>query len=375
MAKKNIVILGTAFPYRGGLAAYNERLAKAFIEAGHSVEIYTFTLQYPSFLFPGTSQFSEGAAPIDLVIHRKVNSINPFNWIKVGYELYKKSPDILLIKFWLPFMAPCFGTIAHIAKRNKNTKIISILDNVIPHEKRIGDMQFIQYFVRAVDACIAMSDSVLMDWKKFNTTKPALLRPHPIYDNFGLAISKSEARGILKLKTDDKIVLFFGFIRDYKGLDLLIEAMADNRIRALDIKCLVAGEFYTDAAPYHELIKKNDVENSILLHTDFIPDEAVKNYFCAADLIVQPYKHATQSGVTQIGYHFEKPMLVTDVGGLAEIIPHNQAGYVVPVSPLDIADAIADFYQNYREEKMVEFVKNEKKKYAWDVMVEAVESL
>lgn len=369
-----IVLLGTAFPFRGGLAAYNERLAREFMAEGHEVIIYTFSLQYPSFLFPGTSQYSDAPAPADLTIYEKVNSINPFNWIKVGNELSKMKPDLLVVKFWLPFMGACFGTICRLVKRNKKTKIISILDNVIPHEKRPGDLLLIRYFIGAVDAFIAMSASVKKDLEKF-TNKECLLRVHPIYDNFGPALPKSVALAQLNLDPAFQYVLFFGFIRDYKGLDLLLRAMSDERLKKLPLKAIIAGEFYTDAAPYLQLIKELQLEDRIVLKTDFIPDDAVKNYFCAADIVVQPYKNATQSGVTQIGYHFEKPMLVTDVGGLAEIIPHNRAGYVVAVTPEAIADALVDFYGNKREEAMVSFVTNEKKKYAWSEMTKSILAL
>ncbi len=369
-----IVILGTSFPFRGGLAAYNERLAQEFMAQGHDVIIYTFTLQYPTFLFPGSSQYSEGPPPKGLIIKQKVNSINPFNWIMVGLELKKLKPDLLIVKFWLPFMAASFGTICRIVRKNKFTKIISILDNVIPHEKRFGDLQLIKYFVSSVDAFIAMSDSVKKDLEKF-TTKKCLLQNHPIYDNFGASIPKAEAIKNLALDDHTPYILFFGFIRDYKGLDLLLESLKDEKLQNLPFKAIIAGEFYTDSQPYLDKIKLWKLDDKVILHTEFIPDEEVKNYFCAADLVVQPYKTATQSGVTQICYHFYKPMLVTDVGGLAEIVPHLKAGYVVPVNSLKIADAIYDFYTSHREKEMVAFVSVEKKKYAWSEMTNAIISL
>ena len=372
---KKIIILGTAHPFRGGLAAYNERLANEFLKEGDEVEIYTFTLQYPNFLFPGSSQYSDQEAPIGLKIRELVNSINPFNWWKVGRMIRKEAPDILIIKFWLPFMAPCFGTIARIANGNKKTKVISILDNVIPHEKRIGDMQLIRYFVNSVDAFVAMSDSVMADLKKFDGQKPCVFKPHPIYDNFGTPVSKEAAIQKLGLSANERYLLFFGFIRDYKGLDILLEAMADERIRKMGIKAIIAGEFYTNAQPYLDLIKEYGLESSLIMKTDFISDDEVKYYFCASDIIVQPYKHATQSGVTQIGYHFEKPMLVTDVGGLAEIIPNGKAGYVVDVSAKSIADALVDFYENQREQDMVAFVNHEKAKYAWSEMTKRIKTI
>ena len=368
-----ILIVGPAWPYRGGIADFDERIAREYIKKGDEVEIFTFTLQYPSFLFPGKTQYSPDPRPEDLDIKRKVNSINPFNWIKVGRELKKKNADLLIIKFWLPLMAPCFGTIARIVKGNGKTKVISILDNIIPHEHRPGDKILSKYFVSSIDAFIAMSKSVYDDLKSLNDKKPCLLSPHPIYDNFGTAVSREEAIGSLGLDPSAKYMLFFGFIRDYKGLDILLKAIADERIKNSDIKLIVAGEFYNNSEKYFEMEKQLGLEGKIIWRTDFIADEQVKNYFCASDIIVQPYKTATQSGVTQIAYHFEKPMLVTNVGGLPEIVPNGKVGYSVEPEAKVIADAISDFYCNGRYAEFVENIKEEKKKYSWDRMLENVD--
>lgn len=368
-----ILIVGPAWPYRGGIADFDERIAREYIKKGDEVEIFTFTLQYPSFLFPGKTQYSPDPRPEDLDIKRKVNSINPFNWIKVGRELKKKNADLLIIKFWLPLMAPCFGTIARIVKGNGKTKVVSILDNIIPHEHRPGDKILSKYFVSSIDAFIAMSKSVYDDLKSLNDKKPCLLSPHPIYDNFGTAVSREEAIGSLGLDPSAKYMLFFGFIRDYKGLDILLKAIAYERIKNSDIKLIVAGEFYNNSEKYFELEKQLGLEGKIIWRTDFIADEQVKNYFCASDIIVQPYKTATQSGVTQIAYHFEKPMLVTNVGGLPEIVPNGKVGYSVEPEAKVIADAISDFYCNGRYAEFVENIKEEKKKYSWDRMLENVD--
>lgn len=368
-----ILIVGPAWPYRGGIADFDERIAREYIKKGDEVEIFTFTLQYPSFLFPGKTQYSPDPRPEDLDIKRKVNSINPFNWIKVGRELKKKNADLLIIKFWLPLMAPCFGTIARIVKGNGKTKVVSILDNIIPHEHRPGDKILSKYFVSSIDAFIAMSKSVYDDLKSLNDKKPCLLSPHPIYDNFGTAVSREEAIGSLGLDPSAKYMLFFGFIRDYKGLDILLKAIADERIKNSDIKLIVAGEFYNNSEKYFELEKQLGLEGKMIWRTDFIADEQVKNYFCASDIIVQPYKTATQSGVTQIAYHFEKPMLVTNVGGLPEIVPNGKVGYSVEPEAKVIADAISDFYSNGRYAEFVENIKEEKKKYSWDRMLENVD--
>ncbi len=370
-----VILLGTAYPYRGGLASYNERLAREFLAQGHAVQIYTFTLQYPDFLFPGTTQFSDSPAPDDLFIVRKVNSINPFNWWKVGKEIAALQADLLIIKFWLPFMAPCFGTIARIVKRNKKTKVVSIIDNIIPHEKRIGDFWLSNYFVKAVDGFIAQSKSVLDDLNLFDKSKPKIFSPHPLFDNFGEKPNKAEAIEKLGLEMSGQYILFFGFIRDYKGLDLLLEAMADSRIFESYTQLIIAGEFYNNSEKYLQIIAEKNLSSKVILRTDFIPDEMVKYYFSAADLIVQPYKHATQSGVTQICYHFNRPMLVTNVGGLPEIVPHDKVGYVCEPTAIAIADAINDFYTNHKEYTFVEYIKQEKKKYSWAAMIDNIKKV
>ncbi len=370
-----IIIVGTAFPFRGGLAAYNERLAHEFLSEGNDVEIITFTLQYPGFLFPGKTQFSEENAPSDLKIYRKVNSVNPFNWIKVGREIKKKSPDLLIFCYWMAFMAPCFGTIARFARQPK-TKIVGLIHNMIPHEPTILDKLFPGYFVKSMDGFVAMAESVANDINHFDKNKkPKAVSPHPIYDHYGAALSKEEA--CIKLGLNEKInyVLFFGFIRQYKGLDLLLDAFADERFSGLPVKLIVAGEFYEDSKAYLDQIEQLKLSDKVELHTVFIPDSEVKNYFSVADLVAQPYRTATQSGVSQIAYHFEKPMLVTNVGGLAEIVPDGKVGYVVGVDAGQIADAIFDFYSNNRSAKFIENIKIEKQKYAWSGMTNAIKGL
>ncbi|NQU53266.1 MAG: glycosyltransferase [Bacteroidetes bacterium] len=371
--KRKIAIVGSAYPLRGGgIATFNERMAKAFMENGDEVKIYTFSLQYPSILFPGKTQYSDEEPPKDLDIEVLVNSINPLNWIKVGRYLKKLAPDIVILRYWIPFMAPCLGTIAKIIRQNKKTKVIAIADNVIPHESKPGDKILSKYFVKNVDAFITMSKSVLNDLNLFDSKKPRKYTPHPLYDNFGEIIPKEEAKRKLKLDSNSNYILFFGFIRDYKGLDTLLEAFADKRLRTFPIKLLIAGEFYTKADRYLEIIKKHKLDKLIELRTEFIPNGDVHKYFCASDVVVQPYKTATQSGITQIAYHFNKPMITTDVGGLAELIPNNKVGYVVKNDIEHVADGIYKFYELKKEEEFSKNAALEKKKYSWEVFVEAI---
>ena len=371
-----VVIVGPAYPLRGGLATYNERLARAFQEESDEVRIVTFSLQYPDFLFPGQTQFSTELGPVNLEIEVSLNSVNPFSWLKVGRKLRAERPDLVIFRFWLPFMGPALGTVARLVRGNGHTRVVAITDNVIPHEKRPGDGPLTRYFLSACDGFVTMSRSVLSDLQRLGFgRKPALYRPHPLYDNFGPIKSKSEALAALGLSDATGYLLFFGFIRAYKGLDIMLEAFADKRLVAMPIKLIIAGEFYEDAAPYEALIQRYNLGERIIRATDFIPNEKVVDYFCAADLIMQPYKNATQSGVSQIAYHFERPMLVTDVGGLAELIPDGVVGYVVPPTPAAIADAVVDFYAGKREESFVAGVREQKKQFSWPIMVAALKEV
>ena len=366
-----IVIIGPAYPYRGGLATYNERLAQEFIKEGHDVKMETFTLQYPALLFPGKSQFNDKPAPEDLEITRTVNSINPLSWFRVGKRLANEKPDLVIFRYWLPFMAPALGTISKIIKKNNFTKCICLADNIIPHEKRPGDSLLTKYFLKQIDGWVAMSKSVCMDLRKFDSKVPIAFSPHPLFDNYGKIISRQEACKKLDLDPSVQYFLFFGFIRDYKGLDLLLESFADERLRSQNVKLIVAGEYYTNAEPYNELLRKHQLESHVIMRTDFIPDDEVGAYFCASDLIVQPYKHATQSGVTQVGYHFERPMLVTNVGGLSENIPHMKVGYAVSPNISAISNAMCDFITNNRKNSFEQHVRIEKQKYSWSVLTES----
>ncbi len=337
--------------------------------------IYTFSLQYPGFLFPGKTQYSDQPSPEDLDIRIKVNSINPFNWITVGRELRRLAPDMLVVRFWIPFMAPALGTIARIVRRNHHIRVIALADNIIPHERRIGDMFLINYFVKSMDGFVTLSRKVLDDLQRLRPSAPSFYTPHPIYDNFGEAVSREEALKKLDLDPEFHYLLFFGFIREYKGLDWLLSAFADPRLRKFKIKLLVAGEYYTSPQKYEQIIHENHLEDHVILHTQFIADSLVPYYFGAADLIVQPYKSATQSGVTQIAYHFEKPILVTDVGGLGEIVPTGKVGYTVSPEPTAISDAIFDFFENKRATEFVLNIKERKGQFSWKTMVETFDKL
>lgn len=361
-----IIIIGPAHPLRGGgISTFNERLAEVLQTQGHDVNIYSFSLQYPSFLFPGKSQFTDEPAPQGLKIITAINSINPLNWVSVGNRLKKERPDLIIVRYWLPFMGPSLGTILRKVRKNNHTRILCIADNVIPHEKRPGDAQFTKYFLKPVHAFITMSKDVLHDLQMI-TNKPAMFSPHPLYDNYGEHVDKQTACNKLGLNPNEPHILFFGFIRKYKGLDLLLEAMGDERIKATDIKLIVAGEFYGERKPYDDIIEKHQLQDKVALFTEFIPNDEVRYYFGATDLVVQPYRSATQSGITQTAYYFEKPMIVTKVGGLSEVVIDGKTGFITEPEPEKIADNILRFFSKRSIPNLEENMIEEKKKYSWE---------
>ena len=366
-----IVILGTAWPYRGGIADFNNRLAQEFVKEGHEVRIITFTLQYPSFLFPGKTQYSPDPQPEGLDTVRMLNSVNPLSWFKTARAIRRIAPDILIAPFWMPFMGVSVGAVSRLVRRS-GARRIAILHNLIPHEHKPGDRILSRWFIKSVDAYVALSEAVLSQIGMFDTAKPRRFCPHPLYDHFGTPATREESLKELGLDPSFRYILFFGLIRDYKGLDLLLEAYSDKRLREQNVRLLVTGEFYGSSQKYFDLEKKLGLEGLVIWKNEFIPSDKVRYCFGAADIIAQPYKTATQSGVSQIAYHFVKPMLVTDVGGLAEIVPNGKAGYVVEPEPARIADGLVDFFENNRQEGFIRGIEDEKRKYSWSNMTDAV---
>ena len=365
----HIVILGTAYPFRGGLATFNERLARQLQAEGHTVEVITFTLQYPSFLFPGKTQYSTEKAPTDLRISQQVHSCNPFNWIKVGRRIRKMQPDMLITCYWMAFFAPCYGMIQRIVQRNGKTRCIALVHNMIPHEPSILDKLFAPFFVRHTDGFVALSESVVQDINRFDHgTKPKTSYPHPIYDHYGERMSKEEACQALHLNPENQYMLFFGLVRAYKGLDLLLDAFGKVKDQLPNLQLIIAGEFYEDEDKYRAQIANNGLTNRVIIKNEFIADADLRKYFGAADLIVQPYKSATQSGVTQVAFHFEKPMLVTNVGGLGEIVHDHKMGYAVEPNAEAIAQALTDYYTHNRQADYTQYLIQQKDRYSWTGM-------
>lgn len=356
------------------MSTFNERMARAFQSLGYKVDIITFALQYPGFLFPGKSQYSEEPKPEDLHIEVMINSVNPLNWISTGNKLRNRNYDLVLVRYWLPFMGPSLGTILRRIKTNGHSKIICIADNVIPHEKRPGDKTFTSYFIKAVDGFITMSKKVKEDLQIFNKTKPAELVNHPLYDNFGTALEQDVAKEKLGLSDTKFVILFFGFIRKYKGLNLLIEAMKKVAAEIKDAKLVVAGEFYEDKEKYLEQVETLGLQDVIRFEEGFISDAEVRNYFCAADLVVQPYLSATQSGVTPLAYHFELPMIVTNVGGLPDMVDHESSGLVTEPDAARIAESIIEYHKKGKRH-FIPALRENKKNYSWERFTDTILNL
>lgn len=365
MSKKKIIIIGPAFPLRGGIADSNHSLALALKKQGHKVKMLSFSLQYPSLLFPGKSQFDFQGVQPKLDIVTRINSINPISWVKTALWLRNQEPDLVITRYWLPFMGAALGSILRLSLLKRKIPLIALCDNVIPHEHRIGDSILTNYFLKANNSFLVMSKSVAKDISRFVPNAVINYHPHPVYDQFGVLLPKMKSRVQLALDVSKKYLLFFGFVRKYKGLDLLLKALPDIQS---DVELIVAGEFYDSQDEYHELVQDLGVEKRVHFFSDFIPQDKVNLFFSACDMVVQPYRTATQSGVAQIAYHFNKPILVTNVGGLPEIVPHERVGYVVDVNSNDIANAVNRFYKENKEDFFVENVKNEKIKYSWDNM-------
>ena len=397
-----IVIAGTAWPMRGGIAQYNSLLYKYF-SVKHDVKVYSFKVQYPEFLFPGKTQFEEGNTSSPFPPGKNIvsiNSVNPFNWIINGFKFSGEKADLIIFKYWLPFFAPAYFTISFIAKLFSKAKVLVICDNIIPHEKRFGDRFFTKLFFSQVSYFIVQSKTVEEDLKQFNKSKPYKLIPHPVYNIFGEKVSKEEGVKFLNenfvgrekdagppikafggtnlfqgtINSEDKIILFFGYIRKYKGLGYLIDAM--KTLKEENIKLIVAGEFYEDEEKYRKQIIDNDLSRNIFVISDFLPDDKIKYLFSASDVVVLPYVSATQSGIIQAAYNFDKPVIATDVGGLAEVVINNKTGYIIESENVkEISDSVLKFYKENKVEEFTENVKQEKKKYTWEEFVKNAETL
>lgn len=377
-----VLIVGTAFPLRGGIAHYVSLLYKTLKARGHWVHILSFYRQYPKLLFPGKSQEEVGETSIPLASDAVIDSVNPLTWIKAGKVAASYGPDLLIFKFWLPFFAPAYGVISRVAKRitrkrGKECKVLFIADNVIPHEKRPGDRLFTRFAFASVDYFIVQSDAVERDLMKVKPEANYAKLPHPVYEIFGERMDRNEARSALNIPSEAPVILFFGYIRKYKGLDILLRAMPALIRKFPEIRLVVAGEFYGDEAEYRTLIAELGIPSkNLVLATDYIANEEVTKYFSAANVTVLPYRSATQSGIVQIAYNFDVPVIATDVGGLAEVVIDGKSGLIADKPTAEaVAESVSTFFSEGLEPQLTEGVREEKQKYTWDRFVQGLERL
>jgi glycosyltransferase involved in cell wall biosynthesis len=374
-ARKHIALVGPAYPYRGGIAQFQQALSAGLEARGHRVSVVTFSRQYPDLLFPGKTQYEPDAREDDARAPRLIDTLSPPSWYRTARHLARLEPDAVVFQYWMPFFAPAYGVIAR-RVRKRRIKPLVVVHNALPHEKRPGDALLSRFFLKACAGFITLSASVGRDLESLDVAGPIRQVGHPVYDTYGESIPAPEARQRLGVPRDVPVLLFFGFIRRYKGLHVLLESLPAVLKQHPDVHVLVAGEFYDDEAPYHATIARHGLGARVHLHTRYIPHEEVSRYFSAADVVIQPYTSATQSGVVQIAYHFEKPVIVTDVGGLAEVVPDGRAGFVVPPEdPGALAQAIIRFIREDEAENMRAGVREEKQKYSWDRLYEALEGL
>lgn len=362
---------------RGAMAQLNSILYQ-HLSADNDVKIFSFKRQYPEFLFPGKTQFEPGEPVVKIPQENNiisVDSINPFNWIFTALKIRKEKPDLLIYRYWIPFFAPCFFTISFFAKLFTKTKVLFICDNVIPHEKRFGDKFFTRLAFSVVNYFVIQSRTVEKDLKLFNKkNKPYVLSPHPLYNIFGDKTVKQEAKNILSDEFkisfgDSKIILFFGYIRKYKGLMFLLEAMP-SIVKKHNVKLLIAGEFYENEEQYRKKIEDLKISEHIILLSSFMPEDKVRYFFSACDCLVLPYADATQSGIVPLAYYYDKPVIVTDVGGLSEVVIDGKTGFVIkPEDSNEIFEAVNKFYSEDLENIFSENIKEEKKKYQWETFI------
>lgn len=359
-----IVSIGPAAPLRGGIAKFNESFALACKRSGHTIDIVSFRFLYPGFLFPGKTQFTDDPGPSGITVYTWLHPLNPLNWVHASQKISRLKPDLVVFHYWMPFFAPVMGFTARCLRKKSKAKILAIAHNLIPHEKQLFSRALSSWFTRSIQGMICLSGSVLDDLQNLQPNLPGIKLFHPVYDIYGTRVTRKEAAEELKLDPGYRYLLFFGLIRKYKGLELLLRSFA--QIQDRNLRLVVAGEFYEPKKYYTDLAEKLGITNSVFFTDSFIPDDQVRYYFSLADLVVQPYLTATQSGVTQIAHHFGCPSIVTNTGGLAETITDGVTGFVCDHDPGNIAGKIRLFFENNRADEMKENIRKESGRFSWD---------
>jgi glycosyltransferase involved in cell wall biosynthesis len=365
-----IAFLSPFYPYRGGIAQFGNSLYVALEKAGLSVRAYTFKRLYPKILFPGKTQFAdEEDLNRNIPVEKVLDSINPGSYKWAAKFILGHNPEILLISYWLPLLAYPLGKVAQIV-RKQGVKIVPLMHNVIPHEKRPGDILLTKYFCRNADGFILLNESSKADLMKIKPGAEVLVHQHPLYNHYGEKLDMMDAREALKIPLDKKVLLFFGFIRDYKGLDLLIKAM--NHLSE-DYFLVIAGECYGNFDNYRKIITETGLGEKVQTNIRYIPDREIPYFFSAADVCVLPYKSGTQSGVTGIAYHFDIPVIVTNVGGLHELIEDEKTGLITQPDVHSITGTIKSFFENNCRLKFQPFIRIFRAEHSWEKLADATD--
>ena len=361
-----ISLIGPFPPFRGGISDFNSALSNE-LNKTHDLQIINYSTQYPILLFPGKTQYKDDVAESQ-GSERVLSSINPFTWIKTVNRIIEYQPDIVVIHYWMPFFAPALRKIAVLLKKKNDIKIIAICHNLIPHEKYGFNQLFTKMFLNKIDRFVVMSESVKMDLLKIVPNAKYRLTPHPIYNIFGSAIDKDIARQNLGIKTKN-VILYFGLIREYKGLDILLNSIPQIKRIINDFIVIVAGECYEKTEIYYDIINKLQIQDLVSLRFKFIPDNKICEYFSAADVVALPYRTATQSGITQIAYNFNRPVIVSNVGGLAEIVLNGKTGFVVKPDSNEFAKAIVKYFKEDKFDEFSNNIQTHKQLFSWGKFV------
>jgi glycosyltransferase involved in cell wall biosynthesis len=364
-----IAFVSVFYPYRGGIAQFNAALYQSLEAKGHELKAFNFSLQYPHLLFPGKTQYvAKDDAAEKIPTNRTLNSVSPLSYIKTAKQVRQYQPDLLIIGYWMPFMAPSLGYIGK--KMGEFCKVIAIVHNATPHEQSKIDRILSNYFFKNIPNFIALSKVVADEIQNKHPEKNVIALPHPIYQHFGKKKDPSSAKNELNLASDKKYLLFFGLIRPYKGLMQLLDAMA---LLPEHFHLIVAGESYEDFSEYEKKINEQQIGHRIHLHIRYIPDHEVSTFFSASDCCVLPYISATQSGIIAIARHFETPIISTNVGGLAEFIQDQEEGYLVsPNNPNELAMAIEACLKNGQIEKMQTAIRERNHTFSWEFFADQV---
>lgn len=370
---KKIALIGPVFPFKGGISHYTGQMYKALAKK-YDVRMISYKMQYPKILFKKEQRdYSNDLFRIPETEYL-LNTANPFNWGMTAHKINMWHPDLVIVQWWHPYFAPCYWMLAKLLKR---TKILFICHNVFPHERFPMDRFLTKCVMKSGDCYVVQSKMDADDLRTIVPDASYIQTVHPTYNAFKFEnISKENARQKLGVLSDEKVLLFFGFVRKYKGLKHLIKAMPKVIEKWKNVKLLVVGDFGEDKQDYLDLIEKCGITENIEIHDGYIPDREVEKYYAASDLVVLPYESATQSGIVQIAYGFEKPVIVTNVGGLPDVVTDGKTGYVVePQNPERLAESIILYFRDEKEREFAENVRKESYRFSWDRMVETIEEL